>query len=111
MFDVDGETGEVYMSDVATNGQFALACAAQLGFAVEPDGPFIGRKGKVRLAALDGVVGGAELEHLARSLDEGERMTVVTKAFTDDAEERLAALSKGSRLRHAPNDLVGGRIR
>ncbi len=109
MFDLDLETGDVYMAD-AGNGRFALACAAHLGFPEERSGPFVGRKGRTLLAALDGVVGPPEVEHLAGLLDEGERMVIVAKVFAEGATARLRELSPGSKLRHAPNDLVGGRL-
>ena len=37
------------------NGEFALAVCPQIGFSLAPDPPFVGRKGRQRLAALNGV--------------------------------------------------------
>ncbi len=73
--------------------------------------PFCGLKGRTRLAVLDGVVGATEMEFLVASLGDRERAVVVGKAFTDDAEARLRELSPGSRVRHAPHELLrrGGR--
>ncbi len=111
MFDLDSETGEVFLAEWATNGAFSDAVAAQLGFEKEDEPPFCGRKGRTRLAVLDGVVGAAEMEFLVASLGERERALVVGKAFTEDAEGRLREQSPGSRVRHAPHDLLqrGGR--
>ncbi|MBA3279866.1 MAG: hypothetical protein H0U22_14375 [Geodermatophilaceae bacterium] len=39
-----------------TNGVFAEDVAAQLRFHVEHEAPFSGRKGRTRLAVIDGVV-------------------------------------------------------
>jgi adenine-specific DNA-methyltransferase len=106
MFDLDQETGEVFLADWATNGAFSDAVAAQLGFERTDQPPFCGRKGRTRLAVLDGVVGPTETEFLVASLGERERAVVVGKAFTEEAEARLRELSPGSRVRHAPHDLL-----
>src|SRR3546814_474496 len=111
MFDLDTETGDVFLAEWATNGAFSEAVAAQLGFERDDAPPFSGRKGRTRLAVLDGVVGAAEVEFLVAALDDRERVVVVGQAFTEDAESTLRALSPGSRIRHAPHDLLrrGGR--
>lgn len=111
MLDLDPETGEVFLAEWATNGAFSEAVAAQLGFAQVDEPPFCGLKGRTRLAVLDGVVGATEMEFLVASLGDRERAVVVGKAFTDDAESRLRQLSPGSRVRHAPHELLrkGGR--
>jgi adenine-specific DNA-methyltransferase len=111
MFDFDEESGHVFLADWATNGAFSAAVAAQLGFEFVDDQPFCGTKGRTRLAVLDGVVGEAEIEYLVASLGDRERMVVVGKAVTDDAEATLRKLLPGSRLRFAPDDLMrlGGR--
>lgn len=108
MFDLDPESEEVYLAEWATNGAFSAAVAAQLGFERADEPPFCGRKGRSRLAVLDGVVGEAEVEFLVSALDEHERVVVVAKAFTDDAESSLRQLSPGSKVRHAPYDLLRG---
>ncbi len=111
MFDLDAETGDVFLAGWATNGAFSEAVAAQLGFERSDAPPFCGRKGRTRLAVLDGVVGAAEVEFLVAALDERERVVVVGQAFTEDAESTLRALSPGSRVRHAPHDLLRRRGR
>jgi len=111
IFDLDAETGDVFLAEWATNGAFSEAVAAQLGFERTNEPPFCGRKGRTRLAVLDGVVGAAEVEFLVAALDDRERVMVVGQAFTEDAESTLRSLSPGSRVRHAPHDLLrrGGR--
>ena len=106
MFDLDQESGDVFLAEWATNGRFSEAVAAQLGFERVDEPPFCGLKGRTRLAVLDGVVGATEMEFLVASLGDRERVVVVGHAFTDDAEARLRELSPGSRLRHAPYDLL-----
>jgi adenine-specific DNA-methyltransferase len=80
--------------------------AAQLGFRVECDGPFSGRKGRSRLSVVDGVLDAEVVRAVVSHLAEGERAVLVGKGATQDAYELLAALSPGSRLRKAPRDLV-----
>jgi len=52
----EAEAGLVFLSDWMTNGALAEATAAQLGFVYQGDPPFAGRKGRSRLAVVDGVV-------------------------------------------------------
>jgi adenine-specific DNA-methyltransferase len=107
MFEVD-EQGTVLMAAWTTNGAFAEAVAAQLGYERlgSEHRPFCGRKGRLRLAVVDGVAGDAEVDFLVSHLAEGERLTLVVKAATEEAQDRLKALSPGSRLRTAPRDLL-----
>ena len=111
MFDLDVETGDLFLAEWATNGAFSEAVAAQLGFEQTAEPPFCGQRGRTRLAVLDGVVGAAEVEFLIAALDERERVIIVGQAFTEEAEPTLRTLSPGSRVRHAPQDLLrrGGR--
>jgi len=108
MFDLDAESGDVFLAEWATNGAFSEVVAAQLGFERVDEPPFCGRKGRTRLAVLDGVVGEAEVEFLVAALDERERVVVVSQAFTEEAEPALRRLSPGSKVRHAPHDLLRG---
>jgi adenine-specific DNA-methyltransferase len=111
MFDLDVESSEVFLAEWASNGAFSEAVAAQLGFELADESPFCGRKGRTRLAVLDGVIGAAEVEYLVSALGDRERLVVVGKAVTDDADATLRGLSPGSRIRFAPDDLLrrGGR--
>lgn len=108
MFDLDAKTGDVFLAEWATNGAFSAAVAAQLGFEKCDEPPFCGRKGRTRLAVLDGVVGEAEVEFLVAALGERELVVVVGQAFTEEAEPTLRRLSAGSKVRHAPHDLLRG---
>lgn len=97
----------VVLADWATNGRFARAVAGQLGFKYEPDSaPFSGTRGRMRLAVFDGVVGPEEIRQVVADLGEKERVTVVAQAVVPGTEELLAELSKGSRVRKAPRDLL-----
>ena len=52
MFEADD--GLVFLADWMINGALAEATAAQLGFEWQPEPPFAGRKGRSRLAVVDG---------------------------------------------------------
>ena len=85
---------------------FALAVCPQIGFSVVPDPPFIGRKGRQRLAVLDGVADEETIRAVVSHLDNGELAVVVAKAATREAEAALTRLSPGSRLWNAPQDIL-----
>jgi adenine-specific DNA-methyltransferase len=104
----------VMLNEFATNGRFARAVAGQLGFTFDQNGsPFCGRRGRMRLAVFDGVVGCEEARELVAMLEESERVTIVAKAILPGTSELLGGLSKGSRIRKAPRDLLvpGGSMR
>ena len=105
MYEIDGD-GDVFLSHQTTNGRFADGVRAQLVFVAEDDPPFCGRKGRVRLAVIDGAVGEAEARHLVGALAARERLVLVAKAFDEGVEPLLAELSPGSRIRKAPRDLL-----
>ena len=46
--------GTIVLADWATGGELSQAVAAQLRYELEPDGPFCGRRGRSRLAVLEG---------------------------------------------------------
>ena len=99
----------VLLAEWATNGQFARAVAAQLGFTFQPDAtPLCGRRGRMRLAVFDGAVGPEEAREAVGALGEGDRVTIVAKVVLPGAEEALAGLSRGSRVLKAPRDLLVG---
>jgi adenine-specific DNA-methyltransferase len=106
---INGEDagGMVLLAEWATNGKFAKAVAAQLGFGFEfAAAPFCGSRNRMRLAVIDGVLGSEEVREIASYLTEGERVTIVAKVVLPGAEEALAGLAKGSRIRKAPRDLL-----
>ena len=67
--------------------------------------------GCLRLAVIDGAVGPEEVRQIVAALEEKERVTVVAKVVLPGAEEALAKLSCGSRIRKAPRDLLTGATR
>jgi adenine-specific DNA-methyltransferase len=101
-----GVGGVVLLAEWATNGKFARAVAGQLGFTWEPGAPLCGRRGRMRLAVLDGAVGPEEVRTIVSRLEENERVTIVAKAVLPEAQETLSGISRGSWIRKAPRDLM-----
>jgi adenine-specific DNA-methyltransferase len=108
MYDV--QDGRAFLAEWVTNGAFAEGVAAQLGFRVEHDVPFSGRKGRSRLAVVDGVVDAEVVRAIVSRLDEDERAVLVGKGATPDAVDLLKSLNPGSRLRKVPRDLLKRRV-
>ncbi|GAB1693441.1 site-specific DNA-methyltransferase [Krasilnikovia sp. M28-CT-15] len=96
----------VMLSEWATNGRFSRAVAGQLGFDWKPDNPFCGVRGRMRLAVIDGTVGAEEVRQIVGAFGERERVMIIAKVVLPGAEEALAELSKGSRIKKAPRDLL-----
>jgi adenine-specific DNA-methyltransferase len=104
MFAADG--GVVVLADWATNGKLAEATAAQLGFEFASDPPFAGRKGRTRLAVIDGLVSNDVVELIARALGEGERVVVCGTAVDPGAGKALRELRPGSSVRKIPASIL-----
>ena len=65
----------------------------------------------MRLAVLDGAVGPEEIREIVAALGDAERVTVVAKVILPGAEETLAEVSRGSKIRKAPRDLLADHVR
>jgi adenine-specific DNA-methyltransferase len=97
----------VMLTDDATGPRYARSVAGQLGFDWEPvQGEICGRRGRMRLAVIDGAVGIEELRQLTSELDENERITVVAHSILSGAEDWLSENSKGSLCLKAPADVL-----
>ena len=104
VYEVSGAS--ILLADNVTAGELAESVAAQLGFTYELDGAFCGRKNKMRLAVIDGVLSDDIVRLLVGALADGERVTVVATAAEAGAEDLLRSLSPGSRARKVPRDLA-----
>ena len=103
--------GLVVLSDWATKGSLAEMVAAQLKFSLEPDGPFVGRKGRTRLAVLDGMLTTGIADLLLGQLAEQENLVVVALALEEGVADHLRKQRPGSRARKVPRDLArAGRL-
>lgn len=106
MYEYDVETGDIYLSVAAVNGDWSKAVAAQLKFTLTPDHPvFCGVRGRQRLAVIDGVADEIVVRTVVESLGDKERAVLVAKVVLPEAEQLLNELSLGSRLKKAPRDL------
>lgn len=101
--DVDGT---IVMAEWAVGGELTEAVAAQLEFELAPEGPLAGRKGRKRLAVVDGMVTGAVVEHLVGLIGDDETLLVVGRALAPGVEDRVRELRSGSRARKIPRDLA-----
>lgn len=104
MFEAD--EGLVFLAEGMTNGRLAEVAAAQLGFEYQPEPPFAGRKGRSRLAVVDGVVNSAVVELLVQALPEQERVIICGTGIDPDARAVLRSLRPGSTLRKIPAALL-----
>jgi adenine-specific DNA-methyltransferase len=104
MFEVDD--GLVFLAEWMTNGSLAEATAAQLGFEYEPDLPFAGRKGRARLAIIDGVVNESVVRLIVSALPERERVVICGTGIDTEARQILRELRPGSTLRKIPAALL-----
>ncbi|HUD05471.1 MAG TPA: site-specific DNA-methyltransferase [Candidatus Saccharimonadales bacterium] len=102
----EAQEGLVFLADWMTNGALAEATAAQLGFEFVSDPPFVGRKGRIRLAVVDGVVNESVVKLLARALPERERVVICGTGIDTDARPLLRELRPGSTLRKIPAALL-----
>ncbi len=102
----EDDAGMVFLADGMVNGSLAEATAAQLGFDYEADPPFAGRKGRTRLAVIDGVVNEGVVRLLASALQIEERVVVCGTAVDPEARPILRELRPGSTLRKVPAALL-----
>src|SRR5436190_3907862 len=95
-FEADG--GLLFLADWMANGKLAEATAAQLGFEYEPDPSFSGRKGRTRLAVVDGVVNDSVVRLLVDALPGRERVVICGTGIDTDSRSLLRELRPGSTL-------------
>lgn len=102
----EAEAGLVFLAEWMTNGVLAEATAAQLGYPYESDPPFAGRKGRARLAVVDGVVNDSVVRLLVGALSDGDRIVICGTAIDTDARALLRELRPGSTMRKIPAALL-----
>ncbi|MEP7193006.1 MAG: site-specific DNA-methyltransferase [Actinomycetota bacterium] len=98
--------GVVILADWATGGALAEAVCAQVGYRLEPDVPFIGRKGRTRLAVLDGMLTVDVADFLLAQLEPAERLLIVAQSLEPGVEDYVREQRPGSRARKVPRDLA-----
>lgn len=100
------EAGVIYLADWASDDALAEPVAAQLGYTFLSDPPFSGRKGRIRLAVVDGIVSSGVVEILVRNLEEDQSVVICGTAVAPDARAYLRLLSKASRIRKIPASIL-----
>ena len=98
--------GQVFLSEWATNGKLTEVTAAQLHYDYKYAPPFCGRRGRSRLAVIDGLVSVAVVDLLVRALSEDERLVVCGTAIDPDAKTVLREARPGSNVRKIPNSIL-----
>jgi adenine-specific DNA-methyltransferase len=98
--------GRVWLAPWAADGELAEATAAQLGYEFDPDPPFAGRKGRTRLAVVDGLVNNDVVELLVGALAPEEKLVVCGTAIDPEATTLLKTLRSGSRTRKIPASIL-----
>ncbi len=94
----------VVLAEWASGGELADAAAAQLGFVYRPELlPFCARKGRCRLAVVDGRVNRAVVEMLSGFLNDDETMLICATSLDPAARD---ALPRGSRLQKIPSSIL-----
>jgi len=96
----------VFLADWAVGGDLHETTAAQLGFEYQEEPPFCGRKGRSRLAVLDGLVNADVAELLVSALDEKERLVLCATAVDPETREALRKLRPGSTVRKIPASIL-----
>lgn len=98
--------GVVVLAPWATQGQLAEATAAQLGYTFEIDGPFCGRKGRTRLAVVDGLVNADVARLLVAAAESDARVVICGTAVDPVAREVAKELRPGSTVRKIPASIL-----
>ena len=104
MFGLDGD--RVVLAPWATESALAEAVRAQGGWEATGDAPFCGRKGRMRLAVVDGLVTADVVLLLIGWLDRGEHLTVYGTAVDPEARTALREVDRGSSLHQVPQSIL-----
>lgn len=98
--------GQVFLSEWATDSQLAEATAAQLHYDYDYDAPFCGKRGRSRLAVIDGLVNEDVIHLLLNALSRDERLVACGTAIDPIARETLKVLRPGSTVRKIPQSIL-----
>ncbi len=98
--------GQVFLSEWATNGKLAEVTAAQLHYDYEYAPPFVGRRGRSRLAVIDGLVNEDVVRLVVNALPEDERVVVCGTAIDPEAKDAVRRLRSGSTVRKIPHSIL-----
>jgi adenine-specific DNA-methyltransferase len=100
--------GRVVLAPWATDDALSEAVAAQAGFDyLSDDAPFCGRKGRQRLAVIDGLVNPDVVALLVPWIRADEVLVVYGTALDPDTRAALTALRRGSQCKKVPLSVIG----
>lgn len=102
----DEEDGTVYLASWATSSRLAEACAAQMHYEFEPELPFAGRRGRTRLAVIDGLVNVDVVQLLVANLPDEDRVVICGTAVDPAARTRLREIRSGCSVRKIPASIL-----
>ena len=91
---------------LSTSSRLAEVCAAQLHYEFEPEPPFAGRRGRTRLAVIDGLVNDDVIRLLVANLPDDERLVVCGTAVDPAARTLVGELRRGSSVRKIPASIL-----
>lgn len=103
--------GVIALADWAVGGALGEATALQLGFVPEPAGPFAGRKGRMRLAVVDGIVNQAVAELILAELGEGETVLICGTGLEPEVTWQVATARPGSSAQLIPAAILNSYAR
>lgn len=107
-FDYDAELDRVVLTEAATGELLVRSVAANLGFAMLPDGErgaFDARRGRTLLRVHEGVADERLVDDLVAQLSDGESLVIAATGVADGARERLRRARRGSRVVHVPDGI------
>jgi len=94
------------IADGVDDVRLARSVAAQIGYTSDNEaGPFVGRRGRSRLAVVRGVFDMPLAESLLAALDDGETLFVAATTIEEDARAHVRTVVKGSRVITIPGGL------
>lgn len=98
--------GRVVLSEWATNGKLTEVVAAQYEYPFEQYGPFASRKGRSRLAVIDGLVDTNVVNLLVPYLADDETLLVCGTAIDDGVHALLQDRRPGSIAERIPDAIL-----
>jgi adenine-specific DNA-methyltransferase len=96
----------VILADWATGEALAEAIAAQLGYLVDRNGPFIGKSGRTRLAVIEGLADDQVVGKLAAALGPRQLLDLMATNVDPSALNAVTALGRGHRVRRIPEGIL-----
>lgn len=98
--------GIVVVAPWATNAALSEAVCAQIGVTFTPDGAFVGRRGRTRVAIMDAMVNGAVVAGLLDQAPGNQPIEIWATQISPDAATELRQARPGSTLNQIPESIL-----